>query len=71
MQNSVGQQNIQQYQSNVFAVIMLAAQIPTLMEDYRPEQYIYSNIVGMFNCLEYCRKAHVDRILFDHAKTLL
>lgn len=50
---------------NVYAVIYLAAQIPSYMEGYHPEQYIQSNILGAYNVLEYCRKAHVDRVLFS------
>ena len=49
----------------VYAVIYLAAKIPSYMDDYRPEQYIQSNIIGAYNVLEYCRKARVDRILFS------
>ncbi|MBQ4507987.1 MAG: NAD(P)-dependent oxidoreductase [Paludibacteraceae bacterium] len=50
---------------NVYAVIYLAAQIPSYMEGYRPEQYIQSNIMGAYNVLEYCRKVNADRILFS------
>lgn len=50
---------------NVFAVIYLAAQIPSYMEGYQPEKYIQSNIIGAFNLLEYCRKVKADRILFS------
>lgn len=49
----------------VYSVIYLAAKIPSYMDDYRPEEYIQSNIIGAYNVLEYCRKAHVDRILFS------
>ena len=50
---------------NVYAVVYLAAQIPSYMEGYHPEKYIQSNIIGAFNVLEYCRKTRVDRILFS------
>lgn len=50
---------------NVYAVIYLAAQIPSYMDDYHPEQYINSNIIGAYNVLEYCRKVKADRILFS------
>lgn len=50
---------------DVYAVICLAAQIPSYMNEYRPELYIQSNIVGIFNVLEYCRKVKADRILFS------
>lgn len=52
-------------QKDVHAVIYLAATIPSYMEEYDARQYIQSNIVGAFNVLEYCRKAHVDRVIFS------
>ncbi len=52
-------------QENVHAVICLAAQIPSYMEGYHPERYVNSNIIGIFNVLEYCRRTGVDRILFS------
>ncbi len=52
-------------QENVYAVIYLAAQIPSYMKGYQPEKYIQSNILGAFNVLEYCRKVHADRVLFS------
>ena len=50
---------------NVYAVIYLAAQIPSYMAGYKPEAYIQSNIIGAYNVLEYCRKVKADRILFS------
>lgn len=50
---------------DVYAVIDLAAQIPSYMDDYNPEQYVQSNIIGAYNMLEYCRKVQADRILFS------
>ena len=50
---------------DVYAVIYLAAQIPSYMDVYNPEEYIQSNIVGAFNVLEYCRRVHADRVLFS------
>lgn len=50
---------------DVYAVIDLAAQIPSYMQGYEPQQYITSNILGAYNVLEYCRKVHADRILFS------
>lgn len=50
---------------NVYAVIYLAAQIPSYMAGYQPEKYVQSNIMGAYNVLEYCRKVHADRILFS------
>lgn len=52
-------------QENVYAVVYLAAQIPSYMEGYNPELYIQSNIIGAYNVLEYCRKVNVDRLLFS------
>ena len=50
---------------DVYAIIYLAAQIPSYMEGYHPEQYIQSNIIGAYNVLEYCREVHADRVLFS------
>ena len=50
---------------DIHAVIYLAAQIPSYMEEYHPENYIQSNIIGAYNILEYCRKTCADRILFS------
>lgn len=50
---------------DVYAVIYLAAQIPSYMLGYQPEKYIESNIMGAYNVLEYCRKVKADRILFS------
>lgn len=52
-------------QEDIYAVIYLAAQIPSYMDDYKPEKYVESNIIGAYNVLEYCRKTHADRILFS------
>lgn len=52
-------------QDDVYAVVDLAATIPSYMNGYHPEQYVRSNIMGSYNLLEYCRKAKVDRILFS------
>ena len=51
-------------QEDVYAVIYLAAEIPSYMDDYQPDKYIKSNIIGAYNVLEYCRKTKADRILF-------
>ena len=37
---------------DVYAVIYLAAQIPSYMKGYHPEKYIQSNIMGAYNGLE-------------------
>ena len=52
-------------QKDVYAIIYLAAQIPSYMEGYHPERYIHSNIIGAYNVLEYCRTVKADRILFS------
>lgn len=49
---------------NIHAVMLLAAQIPSYMEGYKPAEYIKSNVNGAFNVLEYCRKVKADRILY-------
>lgn len=49
---------------NVHAVMLLAAKIPSYMDDYNPRDYIESNVIGAFNVLEYCRKTKADRILY-------
>lgn len=49
---------------NVHAVMLLAAKIPSYMDDYNPREYIESNVIGAFNVLEYCRKVKADRILY-------
>lgn len=49
---------------DIYAVMLLAAQIPSYMDVYEPKKYIDSIIVGGFNVLEYCRKNKVDRIIY-------
>ena len=52
-------------QENVYAVVLLAATIPSYMSDYSGESYLQTNIIGTYNVLEYCRKVKADRILFS------
>ena len=52
-------------QSDVHAVILLAATIPSYMNDYDGEKYLNTNIMGTYNVLEYCRRVKADRILFS------
>lgn len=52
-------------QEDVYAVIDLAATIPSYMKGYHPEEYVQSNIIGSYNVLEYCRKVKADRIIFS------
>lgn len=49
---------------DVHAVLLLAAKIPSYMDEYNAREYIDSNIIGAFNVLEYCRKVKADRILY-------
>jgi UDP-glucose 4-epimerase len=49
---------------DIYAVMLLAAAIPSYMSEYDPRKYINSNIVGAFNVLEYCRINKIDRILY-------
>lgn len=50
---------------NVYAVILLAAVIPSYMKEYSVEQYLQTNIMGTYHVLEYCRKVNANRILFS------
>ena len=52
-------------QENVYAVILLAATIPSYMSDYSGELYLQTNIMGTYHVLEYCRQVKADRILFS------
>lgn len=49
---------------DVYAVMLLAAKIPSYMDEYNARDYIDSNIIGAYNVLEYCRKVKADRILY-------
>ncbi|QPN90522.1 NAD-dependent epimerase/dehydratase family protein [Proteus vulgaris] len=49
---------------NIHAVMLLAAKIPSYMDEYDPYEYLNVNIMGAFNVLEYCRKVKADRILY-------
>jgi UDP-glucose 4-epimerase len=49
---------------NVYAVMLLSAQIPSYMKVYEPRKYVDSIIIGGYNVLEYCRKVSADRILY-------
>ena len=49
---------------NIHAVMLLSAQIPSYMDTYCPIKYLDSIVIGGFNVLEYCRKCHVDRIIY-------
>ena len=49
---------------NVHAVMLLAAQIPSYMDEYKPQKYVQSIVDGAINVLEYCRRVGADRILY-------
>lgn len=49
---------------NIYAVMLLSAQIPSYMNIYEPKKYIDSIIIGGYNVLEFCRKNKVNRILY-------
>jgi UDP-glucose 4-epimerase len=49
---------------NVYAIVHLAAMLPSHMEGYHPERYIDVNIKGTLNVLEYAKRVKADRILF-------
>ena len=51
-------------QEDVYAVIHLAAQLPTKSDGQDPKAQFDANLLGNFNVLEYCRKVHADRLLF-------
>ena len=50
--------------NNIYAVILLAAQLPTRADAYNPYLFIDTNITGVLNVLEYCKHNGVDKILF-------
>ena len=49
---------------NVYAVMLLSAQLPAYMDVYEPQKYIDINITGALNVLEYCRQVKADRIIY-------
>lgn len=61
--------NIQDFENlpkeDVYAVVFLAAVIPSYMDNYDAHSYLNTNIMGFYNVLEYCRKNSVDRILYS------
>lgn len=52
---------------DIYAVIALAGAMPARMSGYYPEQYINTNIVGMFNVLEFCKNNNIDRIIYTQS----
>lgn len=57
-------EDVNRLPKDVYCVILLAGAMPARMKGYEPEQYINTNIVGVFNVLEYCVKNKVERILY-------
>lgn len=51
-------------QNDVYAVMLLAAQIPSYMDKYDARKYLDSIVIGGYNVLEYARKVGADRILY-------
>lgn len=60
-------EDLEKLPKDVHAVVLLAGAMPARMKGYNPEQYITTNIVGVYNVLEYCVKNHIDRILFTQS----
>ena len=48
----------------VHAVMLLAAQIPSYMDEYDGGKYLSSITMGAYNVLEWCRKAGADRVIY-------
>lgn len=49
---------------DVYAIMLLAAQIPSYMDKYDGKKYLDSIVIGGYNVLEYARKVKADRILY-------
>lgn len=49
---------------NVHAVVLAAAKLPTHEAIIPPIEFINTNIIGVLNVLEYCKKNKIDRVLF-------
>lgn len=52
-------------QKDVYAVIFFAGILPAHMEGYHPTDYIDTNIRGMLNVLEYCRKINAEKLIYS------
>lgn len=48
----------------VYAIMLLAAQIPSYMDNYDARKYLDSIVIGGYNVLEYARRVKADRILY-------
>lgn len=49
---------------DVYAIMLLAAQIPSYMDNYDGSKYLDSIVIGGYNVLEYAREVNADRILY-------
>ncbi|WP_288365932.1 NAD(P)-dependent oxidoreductase [uncultured Marinobacter sp.] len=45
-------------------VVMIAGAMPATMAGYEPQRYIDTNITGILNVLEYCRKSDIRKIIY-------
>lgn len=52
---------------DIDAVVNLAGLLPARMEGYHPQRYIDINITGALNILEYCAKAHVNKVVYSQS----
>ena len=49
---------------DIYAVVLLSAQLPTKSDGQEPRAQFDANLLGCFNVLEYCRETGADRLLF-------
>lgn len=52
---------------DIYAVVTLAGAMPARMSGYNPEEYIKTNIFGIFNVLEFCKNNNIDRIIYTQS----
>lgn len=46
------------------AAVLIVGAMPAAMEGYHPQRYIDTNITGILNVLEYCRKSKINKIIY-------
>ncbi|WP_414430012.1 NAD-dependent epimerase/dehydratase family protein [Alcanivorax sp. IL3] len=46
------------------SIVMIAGAMPATMSGYYPQRYIDTNITGMLNVLEYCRKCDIKKVVY-------
>lgn len=51
-------------QSDIYAILHFAGDLPASMEGYKAISYIQSVVIGTYNVLEYARRIKADRIVF-------